>query len=59
MINQLLDELFIYCLLTKSVNSTSNRLDIFTRVSRSGCEELVHHFETVDGLTLSCSHSHL
>ena len=34
-------------LFTKSSKSTSNRRDILTKVSRSGCELFVHHFETV------------
>ncbi len=29
------------------------------RADKSGCELFVHHFETVDGLTFNCSHSHL
>ena len=34
-------------------------LAIFVRGSMSGCEELVHHLETVDGLTPSSSDNHL
>ena len=38
---------------------TSHSFEIFAKVSMSGCEELVHHLETVDGLTPSSSDSHL
>ena len=36
-----------------------NSFEILAKVSISGCEELVHHLETVDGLTPSFSDSHL
>lgn len=42
-----------------SFTSTSNNLAILTRLAKSGCEELVHHFETVEGLIFNCSDSHL
>jgi len=35
----------------KSSTPTPNSLDIFASVSISGCEELVHHLETVEGFT--------
>lgn len=31
----------------------------FRTISKLGCDEFVHHFETVVGLTPNCSHSHL
>ena len=34
-------------------------LAIFNRLLKSGCDELVHHFETVEGVTPICSESHL
>ena len=42
-----------------SFTSTSSNLAILTRLAKSGCEELVHHFETVEGLIFNCSDSHL
>ena len=33
-----------------SSNFTSKSLDILTKVSISGCDVLVHHFDTVDGV---------
>lgn len=42
-----------------SFTSTSNSLAILIRLAKSGCDEFVHHFETVDGLIFNCSDSHL
>ena len=33
--------------------------EILARVSMSGCDELVHHLETVEGFTPSSSDNHL
>ena len=38
---------------------TSKSLDILTKVSISGWEVLVHHFDTVEGVIPSCSDNHL
>ena len=46
-------------LLNSSSTPTPNSLDILARVSISGCEELVHHLETVEGFTPSSSDNHL
>jgi hypothetical protein len=46
-------------LLNNSSTPIFNSFEILARVSMSGCEELVHHLETVDGLTPSSSESHL
>ena len=46
-------------LLYNSSTPTSNSFEILAKVSMSGCEELVHHLETVDGLTPSSSDNHL
>ena len=43
----------------KSSIPTPNSLDIFASVSISGCEELVHHLETVEGFTPNASDNHL
>ena len=37
-------------LLNNSSTPTFNSFEILAKVSMSGCEELVHHLETVDGL---------
>ena len=37
----------------------SSRLAIFSIDSNDGCEELVHHFETVVGAQPNCSANHL
>ena len=37
--------------------STSSSLVIFNNVSNGGCDELVHHFETVVGAQPSCLES--
>ena len=42
-----------------SFKSTSSRSAIFNIHARSGWEEFVHHLLTVEGLTPSCSASHL
>lgn len=39
--------------------STSNKSAISSKRAISGCDVLVHHFDTVDGLTPICSESHL
>ena len=46
-------------MLYNSSPPTLRSLAIFVRGSMSGCEELVHHLETVDGLTPSSSDNHL
>ena len=46
-------------LLNSSSTLTSNSFEIFANVSMSGCEEFVHHFETVDGFTPNASDNHL
>ena len=38
---------------------TSSSLEILARVSMSGCDEFVHHLETVEGFTPNSSDSHL
>jgi len=47
------------CLLYKSSKLTLNNFEILANVSISGCEVLVHHFETVEGVIPNCSDSHL
>ena len=52
----------IYCLYSLTINSfisTSSKSEILSKLLRSGCDELVHHFETVDGFTPNCSANHL
>ena len=39
--------------------STPSKSEILSKLLRSGCDELVHHFETVDGFTPNCSANHL
>ena len=39
--------------------SASKTFIIFRTISKLGCDEFVHHFETVVGLTPNCSHNHL
>ena len=46
-------------LLNNSSKLTSKSFEILANVSISGWEELVHHLETVDGLTPSSSDNHL
>lgn len=46
-------------LLNNSSTPTFNSFEILAKVSISGWEELVHHLETVDGLTPSSSDNHL
>ena len=41
----------LYSLTSNSFISTSNKSAIFSRLATSGCEEFVHHLETVEGLT--------
>ena len=51
-----------YCLYSLTINSfisTPSKSEILSKLLRSGCDELVHHFETVDGFTPNCSASHL
>lgn len=45
----------LYSLTSNSLISTSNRSAIFSKLLRSGWDELVHHLLTVDGVTPSCS----
>lgn len=45
----------LYSLTSNSFISTSNRSANFSKLPRSGWEELVHHLLTVDGVTPSCS----
>ena len=42
-----------------SLMSIFNRSVIFSTVAKSGCEEFVHHFDTVEGFTPNSSASHL
>ena len=49
----------MYSLTKSSFKSTSSRSAIFNIHARSGWEEFVHHLLTVEGLTPSCSASHL
>ena len=44
--------------LTSSFSPTSNNFDIFINISNGGCEEFVHHFETVVGAHPSCFDNH-
>lgn len=46
-------------LFSNSSNSTSSSFAILTNNAISGCEEFVHHFETVDGLMPNSDASHL
>ena len=51
-----------YCLYSLTINSfisTPSKSEILSKLLRSGCDELVHHFETVDGFTPNCSANHL
>ena len=51
-----------YCLYSLTINSfisTPSKSEIFSKLLRSGCDEFVHHFDTVDGFTPNCSASHL
>ena len=41
-------------LLIKSIISTSSNFAVFISISNGGCDELVHHFETVVGAHPSC-----
>ena len=43
----------------KSFMSTLRMLAILIRVAKSGCDVLVHHFDTVEGVIPSCSDNHL
>ncbi len=43
----------------KSFMSTLRMLAILIRVGKSGCDVLVHHFDTVEGVIPSCSDNHL
>ena len=45
-------------LLNSSSTLTFNSFEIFANVSISGCDEFVHHFETVDGFTPNASDNH-
>ena len=47
------------CLLYKSSTLILNNFEILANVSISGCEVLVHHFETVEGVIPNCSDNHL
>ena len=49
----------LYSLTSNSLMSTSSKSAILSRQATSGWEVLVHHLLTVDGLTPSCSESHL
>ena len=40
--------------LTRSFKSTSSSLAVFISISNGGCDELVHHFDTVVGAHPSC-----
>ena len=46
-------------LLYSSSTLILSSFEILANVSMSGCDEFVHHLETVDGLTPSSSDSHL
>ena len=50
---------FLYSRTINSFISTSNKSAIFSRLGKSGCDEFVHHLETVDGVTPIWSDSHL
>ena len=41
-------------LLIKSIISTSSSFAVFISISNGGCDELVHHFDTVVGAHPSC-----
>ena len=45
-------------LLISSLRSIFNSSAILERVTKSGCETLVHHFDIVDGSLPNCSASH-
>ena len=46
-------------LLMSSLLSIFNNSAILERVAKSGCETLVHHFDTVEGSFFNCSANHL
>ena len=46
-------------LLYSSSTPTLRSLEIFANVSMSGCDEFVHHLETVDGFTPNASDNHI
>ena len=46
-------------LLNNSSTPMPRSFEILARVSMSGCDELVHHLETVEGFTPSSSDNHL
>ena len=46
-------------LFSNSSNSTSSSFAILTSKAISGCDELVHHLETVDGFMPNSVASHL
>lgn len=48
-----------YCLTISFLMSIFNRSVIFSTVAKSGCDEFVHHFDTVEGFTPNSSANHL